>query len=79
MSNAVLLKYLCRSETDQRNVRDKTRAEIDVLIVVAKVAMSAMVKLTTEIEESSSSIIDCDTNLKTVVLVNEALNKRGVS
>ena len=47
--------------------------------VVAKNAMSAKVKLMTEIEESSSSVIDYGTNLKTVALVNEALNKRGVS
>ena len=47
-----------------------------VLTVVAKDAMSAMVELTTEIGESSSSVIDYGANMKTVVLVNEALNKR---
>ena len=50
--------------------------KIGVLTVVAKDAMSAMVELTTEIGESSSSVIDYGANMKTVVLVNEALNKR---
>ena len=35
------------------------------------VAMTAMVTLTMEIEESLSSITDCDTNQKTVLLVTK--------
>ena len=65
MSNVVLLKYTCRSDTDRSNARDKARVELKMLIVVAKDAMTAAVKLTAE------------TGI--VVLVNEALNKRGIS
>ena len=77
-ATAILKDILC-NEICQSSVCDKTRVEIDVLTVVAKDAMSAMVELTTETGESSSIVSDYGTNPKTVVLVNEALNKRGIS
>ena len=62
---AAIVKYVLCGEICQSSVCDKTRVEIDVLTVVAKDAMSAMVELTTE--------------TGTVVLMNEALNKHGIS
>ena len=63
-ATAILKDVLC-NEICQSSVCDKTRVEIDVLIVVAKDAMTPVVKLTAE------------TGI--VVLVNVALNKRGIS
>ena len=45
-------------ETYRRNVRDKLQVEIGVPTAVAKNTMSAMAKLTGEIEESTSDVID---------------------
>ena len=75
---AILNDILC-NEICQSNVCDKTRVEIDVLTFVAKDALSAMVEPTTETGESSSSVTDYGTNMKAVVLMNEALKKRGIS
>lgn len=47
-----VLKNPYRSDIYWRNARDKMWAEIDVLTVVAKDAMPAMMKLATEIGES---------------------------